>query len=188
MASEKQTAANRRNAAKSTGPRSGPGKKRASRNAHSHGLNLSPAGPVFMAQVEGLARQIAGGSKDEIILEHARSAAHAELELERVRRVKVAFIERASALGTLDPPPALGSVRDLIRMAKLLERGEMPRMPERVDPLATMPSQEPERSAEAVRRVLPDLLKLDRYESRAITRRDRAVRELAKRSKDPNCR
>jgi hypothetical protein len=33
MASERQIAANRRNARKSTGPRSGAGKKRASRNA-----------------------------------------------------------------------------------------------------------------------------------------------------------
>ena len=38
-----------------------------------------------------------------------------------------------------------------------------------------MPSQEPDRSAEAVRRVLPELRKLDRYERRAAVRRDRAV-------------
>ena len=41
-----------------------------------------------------------------------------------------------------------------------------------------MPLQEPERSAEAIRRSLPELLKLDRYERRATSRRDRAVREL----------
>lgn len=41
-----------------------------------------------------------------------------------------------------------------------------------------MPSQEPERSAEAVRRVLPELRKLDRYERRAAARRDRAVLHL----------
>ena len=43
-------------------------------------------------------------------------------------------------------------------------------------PLATMPSQEPDRSAEAIRRVLPELRKLDRYERRADAQRDRAVR------------
>jgi hypothetical protein len=41
MASERQIAANRRNARKSTGPRSGAGKIRASRNAYRHGLTLS---------------------------------------------------------------------------------------------------------------------------------------------------
>jgi hypothetical protein len=44
-----------------------------------------------------------------------------------------------------------------------------------------MPTQEPERSAEAVRRALPELIKLHRYESRAAARRDRAIRELSKR-------
>ena len=38
MASERQIAANRRNAQKSTGPRSVEGKKRASRNAYRHGF------------------------------------------------------------------------------------------------------------------------------------------------------
>jgi hypothetical protein len=37
MTSERQIAANRRNAKKSTGPRSAAGKKRTSLNAHSHG-------------------------------------------------------------------------------------------------------------------------------------------------------
>jgi hypothetical protein len=42
-----------------------------------------------------------------------------------------------------------------------------------------MPVREPERTAEAVRRVLPDLLRLCCYESRAAARRDRAIRGLA---------
>jgi hypothetical protein len=49
-----------------------------------------------------------------------------------------------------------------------------------LDLCAAMPSQEPDRSAEAIRRALPELLKLDRYERRASGRRDQAVRELAK--------
>src|SRR5262245_60105598 len=44
-----------------------------------------------------------------------------------------------------------------------------------IDSSATMPSQEPDRSAEAVRRVLPDLCKLDRYERRAAAQRERAM-------------
>jgi hypothetical protein len=44
-----------------------------------------------------------------------------------------------------------------------------------------MPTEEPERTAEAVRRALPELVKLNRYESRAVARRDRAIREITKR-------
>ena len=41
MATERQIAANRRNASKSTGPRSRAGKKRARQNAYQHGLTTS---------------------------------------------------------------------------------------------------------------------------------------------------
>ena len=44
-----------------------------------------------------------------------------------------------------------------------------------------MPPQEPQRTAEAVRRALPNLLRL-RYEARAVTRRDRAIRSIARRA------
>jgi hypothetical protein len=152
MASERQIAANRRNARKSTGPRSGAGKKRASRNAYRHGLTLSiTSTAAFAKQLDNLVREIAGDTEDAIMLERARAAAQAELDLAQIRRAKVALIERASALGELD-------------------QGR-PTLPE---PTA-LPSQEPDRSAEAIRRVLPELRKLDRYERRAAARRDRAL-------------
>jgi hypothetical protein len=59
-------------------------------------------------------------------------------------------------------------------------RGKIRKAPPKlaVDKLPPMPSQEPARTAEAVRRALPDLLRLARYEARAIKRRDRAIRTL----------
>ena len=105
MATERQIAANRLNAGKSTGPRSKAAKKRASRNAFRYGLSLSLTSSAAIAKrLDVLARKIAGNSKNEIILEHARAAAQAELDLARVRQVKVALIERVSALGSLDAP------------------------------------------------------------------------------------
>jgi len=41
-----------------------------------------------------------------------------------------------------------------------------------------MPTEEPARTTEAVRRALPELLRLNRYERRAAARRDRAIRTL----------
>jgi hypothetical protein len=45
-----------------------------------------------------------------------------------------------------------------------------------IDPLASMPVGEPNRSAEAGRRVLTEL-RLDRYENRAASRQEIAIRE-----------
>ena len=173
MTSERQIAANRRNARKSTGPRSGAGRKRASRNAYRYGLTLNITSAAFAKQLDKLVREIAGDSKDAIVLERARAIAQAELDLARVRRAKLALIERASAFGELDPPQL--TVAQLIRIANAFDRGKLTIVPKPIDALATMPSQEPDRSAEAVRRVLPELRKLERYERRAAARRDRAI-------------
>lgn len=43
-----------------------------------------------------------------------------------------------------------------------------------------LPSADPERMVEAVRRALPQLLKLGRYERRATARRERALRGVAR--------
>jgi hypothetical protein len=175
MASERQVAANRRNARKSAGPRSGAGKNRSSRNAYRHGLTLNiTSTAAFAKQLHKLARKIAGNTDDAITLERARAIAQAELDLARVRRAKVALIERACTFGELEPPQVLNSVTQLIRFVNAVDRGRLI-LPNPFDPSATMPRQEPDRSAEAVRRVLPELRKLDRYERRAAVRRDRAV-------------
>jgi hypothetical protein len=127
--------------------------------AYRHGLTLNiTSSAAFAKQLDKLARKIAGNTDDAIVLERAREIAQAELDLARVRRAKVALIEGASAFGELDR--------------------ERVAFPEPSDSPATMPSQEPDRSAEAVRRVLPELRKLERYERRAAVRRDRAALNL----------
>jgi hypothetical protein len=181
MASEAQIEANRRNARSSTGPRSTSGKKRASQNAYRHGLTKPISSAEFAREVEMLARQIAGDSEDKITIEQARDAAEAELELARVRRVRVALIERVTAFGRFDPPKRFASPKD--EAAWILQHScgatlwkGRPKFA--VDSLPAMPSEEPHRTAEAVRRILPELVKLSRYETRAVTRRDRAIRAI----------
>jgi hypothetical protein len=44
-----------------------------------------------------------------------------------------------------------------------------------------MPQEDRARTAEATRRVAPDLLALNRYERRAVVRRDRAIRAFTQR-------
>jgi hypothetical protein len=183
MASERQIAANRRNARKSTGPRSGAGKNRSSRNTYRHGLTLSiTSAAAFAKQLDKLARKIAGNTNDAITLERAREIAQAELELARVRRAKIALIERARAFGELDPRHEFRTVTQIKRFFNALDRGRLI-LPKPSDSSAAMPSQEPDRSAEAVSRVLPELRKLDRYERRAAAQRERAVLDLSDRIK-----
>jgi hypothetical protein len=141
-------------------------------------LNITSTA-AFAKQLNKLARKIAGDTKDAITLERARAVAHAELDLARVRRAKVALIERASAFGELDPPRL--TVTQVIRLLNAFERGRP--IPQPIDALATMPSQESDRSAEAVRRALPDLRKLERYERRSAARRDRAALDIGDRIK-----
>jgi hypothetical protein len=76
---ERQVSANRRNARRSTGPRSKGGKERASRNSYRHGLTT----PLITIQqhakrVEELARKIAADDTDFVTQEYARAAAEGE--------------------------------------------------------------------------------------------------------------
>jgi len=192
MASERQIAANRRNARKSTGPRSRAGKRRASGNAYRHGLASSRSLDAETArQRDQLARQIAGDSQSEVILELAHSAAEAELDLARVRLSKVGLINRVYVDGTIDPDAdqdammkAMGKHLEAWRRhVKPLLRGvAVPPFPVKdfVLPAKTMPTLPSERTDEAVRRALPELVKLNRYQVRAASRRNRAIKEITK--------
>jgi hypothetical protein len=181
MATERQLAANRANARNSTGPRSASGKKRASRNALKHGLSTSMSGAAVTREIEALARQIAGNPEDRLRMAAARDAAEAQLDLARVQRVGVAFIERIAAFGRLEKRKLFRTIVDETAFMALTCLGvslgkTQPKCA--VDPLPAMPTEEPARTTEAVARALPDLLRLNRYERRAAARRDRATRRL----------
>jgi cell division septum initiation protein DivIVA len=184
MASQKKIEANRRNARRSTGPRSSSGKERSSGNAYRHGLSRPPSGVEFERAVQALARQIAGATADRITLDYARVAAEAELELARVRRVKAALLERVVQLGTLSLPESFISPMAEIRFFAMMEtlsdeKRRTQSLLRFATAKATMPTTEPERSEEATRRILTELGRLHRYESRAVSRRDRAIRSIS---------
>lgn len=161
MASEKMARANRRNASRSTGPRTAQGKARARSNARRHGLSIGiAASHEGAAAVEELARKLVAGSDDSGAMYWGRSAAAARLGLLRVREAKVQLIRRAAALGTLLPAKAPLDIMG--------------------DPLASMPLDDREREAEALRRALPELGRFDRYERRALSRWNTAMRRLPK--------
>ena len=129
MATARQIEANRKNAKRSTGPRTAEGKSKSSRNAFQHGLSL----PQIMdaatkADAENLARLLA--NEDENFMAAALHAAAAHLDLQRVQKI------RRNKFGRMDL--AIASAEDLQR-----------------------------------------LLAIDRYETRARTRRRRAMSKIS---------
>jgi hypothetical protein len=176
MATERQIAANRRNAVKSTGPRSSAGKRRARRNSYRHGLSVGAAErPGCAEDVERLAGKIAGAGADAMVLEQARSVAQAQIDLIQIRRMRTSLIQRMAEFGVLEVPEALGTSRDFKRILKSIVSGVPCDLTIPIPPAPSLPSSEPDRTAEVMKRVLPELLKLDRYERSATARRDRAA-------------
>lgn len=177
MASEKQIAANRRNATKSTGPRSSAGKKRASRNAYRYGLSLPITASATLGQeLENRAREIAAERDGAIKLERARAIVEPELYLGRMGRVKVALIDNMLALGDVDAVPDFSnSDAGVVRVLRVAGRGIVT-----VRVAAPMTIEETEQWAQAMRRALPVLVKIQRYERRAAAQQARAIRALYK--------
>ena len=159
MASERKIAANRANSLRSTGPKSLKGKSRAAQNARRHGLSLPVSlNPKLSKEAEELAQNVAGGSLDQDILEAARLFAEAQIDLERISRFRYDFMGRH--MECLAPTPVTkdnpNSARDF--------SGEEGR---------TLEPSESERLS-----VLEQLIKIDRYELRARSRRKFATSML----------
>lgn len=102
MATAKQVAANRANAARSTGPRTPTGRAKSSRNAFRHGLSLPLVPDLATAtEIDRLAQAIAGENPTVQQLMAARELVSAQYELMRIRALRFAATPALSA--TLDP-------------------------------------------------------------------------------------
>jgi hypothetical protein len=168
--SPRKARANRQNVRRSTGPRSAAGKRRSAVNAFRHGLALPiETLPEFAEDIDRLARLVCPGSapEDDSL---AREVAAATLDLKRIRQARQA-LERQMLENPetwLDetvpqfhfrrslPPDLLPIVR-AVRLAQAEGTG------------VTGPDLD--KFAESLRRI-------ERYERRALSRRNAAVRAL----------
>ena len=97
MATDRQTAANRQNAAKSTGPRSRAGKQRSAQNARCHGLTLPPDEAHILRWYRIIQNDPTADLRDALISENAHAAlilAEAEAHLERTRDAERDHLEK----------------------------------------------------------------------------------------------
>ena len=94
MSSERRIEANRRNAARSTGPRTTKGKQRASGNAYKHGWSVNIRHISDMSdKIEALAIAIAGYKAKPHHLQVAREVGEARFHLRRLQECKLSLLE-----------------------------------------------------------------------------------------------
>lgn len=152
MASERKLRANRANAQASTGPKTVLGKARAAQNARRHGLSL----PISLdqelsEQIKSLAQEIVGETRSREIHACARQIAEAQVELNRIRQARDNLLAH-----NIDHPE-----RGIIAPAG---RNAQPPGPQKV--------------VGAVAELTKQLILIDRYEQRALSRRKSAIRSL----------
>ena len=140
MTSEAKIAANRRNAQRSTGPRTAAAKARVRRNALQHGLAaIALADPTVTAEVDRVATSICGPGAGALEREQALIVAEAQVTLKQIRRARAAVMDLGLPIQNLGVTPSVPPVE---RCASCIDQ----------------------------------LLRLERYERRALAQRKRAVR------------
>jgi hypothetical protein len=171
MSSEKQIAANRRNGRRSKGPRSQAGKARASRNALRHGLaSISCRNPAFAPQIEGIARAICPDTSNPSLFEQALIIGETTCVLGCVCAERIARVERLLD-ATPSPPPMPTAPekdrakRDTKRELTTALRGEREALHLGMPLHLGSPG-------------IAGMNPLERYERRALSRRNRAVQKF----------
>lgn len=173
MTSPRKLAANRANARASTGPKTARGKSRVSRNAFRHGLSRPVmSDPSMASELQPLVEAIVGREEDPRLRARAMAVAEAQLDLVRIRQVGHELMrtlcDQANSTASLMPEMAKGRAGSNSKAIK-----EM---------LAPVPGGLVPQGLEKAARTLSDklqmLVKINRYERRALSRRKFAIRDL----------
>jgi hypothetical protein len=179
LTSERKIEANRANARASTGPKTKQGRARSARNALRHALSLPVSADTTLSEeVEALAREIAGIGANVEIQERARQVAEAQIDLCRVRRVRHELLT--------DPPnkpywhDSRATTREKVALLRSLLRKNAPEIPSEfvAGILLNRLPQQPKEIDTILHEYAEELRAFDRYERRALSRRNSAIRAL----------
>ncbi len=182
--------ANRANAKRSTGPKTKDGKLRSALNAYKHGLTIPAVMlPEYEPVVHEYAAQLVGGDASSELRVAAMAFAEAQVDIDRVRRIRHALYSDEKAREKQSTRREISrslfaQLRYLDHFLKLFEKSGQDTLPG-VDPNEVVAGYEAlsckpkPLSLEAGMGVLaPQILKLWRYEKRAISRRDKASEDF----------
>ena len=173
MTSAKKQEANRRNASKSTGPKTQAGKNVSARNAIRHGLSVvSLADPSWAPEVRAFARSLVAPGASPDLQEQAYRVAAAQIDLLRVRRARHDLISTTLADDAFEPA-SQKRTRDIV----VNGRERIPK--DDYEHLMSVLTQKPNgerRFALVFLELYAQLERLDRYERRALSRRRKAMR------------
>jgi hypothetical protein len=173
LTSDHKIKANRANAQASTGPKTAGGRARAARNALRHALSLPVcSNPALSEEVETLAREIAGPGANAKTQDLARQVAEAQVDLRRVRYARHKLLSDALA------DPHYDNWREKMAVLRSLLRENAPDLPveNSVAFLNTAPPAAHKFATILSQEAAKQLLAMDRYERRALSRRKSAIR------------
>ena len=165
--SERRLDANRPNGRLSRGPQTRAGKETVSRNALRHGLAVSVLKDAKMAtEVASLAQIFAGNDAIAVVSAHAGILAEALFDLERIQMAKVQLMNSCAGSSSVSEvsgraTPGCANEQSTEAVAHELELG-------------------PHIAGVGLIEILPHLWRLNRYERRARSRRNRAMRDLVR--------
>ena len=185
MPSSKKHAANQRNAQRSTGPRTSAGKSRSRLNALKHGLALPAAAhPELASEVARVADAIAKDVADNPILRQAAArVAETSIDVLRARHAKTALLERlmrdpafqqAPTAEPVSAGPALLKHSRAAHARAILAGTEEQYLSAYFAAKAARVEQSRQERQHAFD--CGQLDKLDRYERRALSRRNKAIK------------
>jgi len=176
VTSERKIRANRANARASTGPKTAQGRSHTARNALRHALSLPVySDPALSEEVEALARKIVGTDANSEKRELARRIAEAHIDLRRVRYARHQLLSQALS----DPDyESEGTLRvKAVLVARCVRRfGQFGPMPNKLAEFLHSKPEGPYKFAAILTDKTRQLIALDRYERRALSRRKFAIR------------
>jgi hypothetical protein len=178
VTSEHKISANRANSRASTGPKTARGRSHAARNALRHALSLPvETDPALSEEVEALTRKIIGTDANAEQQQLARRIAEAQIDLRRVRSARHQLLSRALS------DPDYESEATLRKKAALVigccrRIGPSAPIPGNVMEFLQSKPEGPYKFATILADKTRQLLALDRYERRALSRRKFAIREF----------
>ena len=183
MTTARQREANRRNAKRSTGPRTATGKAIARHNARFHGLAASSSlEPSVNEEIEDLTRAIAGEGATPEYIYLARRVAEAEIYLRRVWRaqLKPLHVKTVTKIYRKSTAPTRKLFDRALKKLSRIENGSISDLCEILQKLGWngQPVDEPVRLPTVIRVKHREIYIPDRYLRRAFSRRKSAIKAL----------